>query len=437
MMSVTGTSGERNMTKEPHCRNPALRESFRLLVESASESLAPLNEDDLFAFLDRIEELRPSDAWIQCVQQLGADSVIAQHLGTLVGHDQSRVRIDEERVLNHLLWDCCIKRKANEDRESLFDKVYNDLESFFDSDVLLMSATAPLAGVSAPRGTWNIDDSCRLVSLEEKEAAERFAEIVPVKMEKHSQRTWFLEPAVYVEIDTQEAKIIGQTESRPRQPLYSNRISERVESVVTAMRLHKSGRFAIPFISSRCRNRMPFLGITSVGFRMGALDIFPGSFELDDEDMRQVVAMIPLVSAAQKQTKSVLPVSFRWFNKASEETDDEDKLIALAITAEAFFLKDAEGELSHRLAERVALHNGVDSISKKRLYRLSKRAYDARSKLVHGAALKPQLHSSLRNLVSQFEHELRQSLRASISQDPRTRPCDHPDRWLDLLWQVS
>lgn len=76
-------------------------------------------------------------------------------------------------------------------------------------------------------------------------------------------------------------------------------------------------------------------------------------------------------------------IAGRYYESHHSRISLEDQLIDLVISLEALF--SPESELRFRIAQRGALLVGADPDSRRRIFRLLRRAYDARSSLVHGA----------------------------------------------------
>jgi len=77
----------------------------------------------------------------------------------------------------------------------------------------------------------------------------------------------------------------------------------------------------------------------------------------------------------------------------------EVRLMWLVIAAEALFADDDKSELSYRLATRMAVLNGAGADNVKRHWDLVRSMYDARSKLMHGAAHVRKPSGRLQDLV--------------------------------------
>lgn len=79
----------------------------------------------------------------------------------------------------------------------------------------------------------------------------------------------------------------------------------------------------------------------------------------------------------------------RRFSYASDRDRDDDRLVDLMIAAESLFLSDAgapqeRGELRYRLALRAAFFTDAPDSPRLTVFKHMKRAYDARSAIVHG-----------------------------------------------------
>src|SRR4051812_37531538 len=88
------------------------------------------------------------------------------------------------------------------------------------------------------------------------------------------------------------------------------------------------------------------------------------------------------------QKSKPLATALRRFGFAGERARAEDQIIDLMIAAEAVFLPGEQGESAHKLSLRAGLLLANKDESAQDIATIMKRAYDARSKLAHGATLK-------------------------------------------------
>ena len=72
-------------------------------------------------------------------------------------------------------------------------------------------------------------------------------------------------------------------------------------------------------------------------------------------------------------------------------------------------------ELSHQLAERMALLLSADPTEREQIYRDVKRAYGYRSKVVHGDVMKPSKESELAASAKTCDELVRRALWLALS----------------------
>jgi len=118
-----------------------------------------------------------------------------------------------------------------------------------------------------------------------------------------------------------------------------------------------------------------------------------------------------------KSSTPSLSLAVRRFSIAADRQQLDDKLVDYFICAEALFLPDAEDELSFRLAIRAAHFLAEDKAEQRRVFEFFRRAYHARSRIVHGKTLKNLKDSSGKIVpLGQFVGELEGYLRKAISE---------------------
>lgn len=91
-----------------------------------------------------------------------------------------------------------------------------------------------------------------------------------------------------------------------------------------------------------------------------------------------------------KENKGALLVLRRLYY-SYQRSELEDQILDLMIAYEAMFLNDGNGELSYRLALRVSKFIGHDTRQGSEfVFQLFKKAYNIRSKVVHGSNISPK-----------------------------------------------
>lgn len=204
------------------------------------------------------------------------------------------------------------------------------------------------------------------------------------------------------------------------------------EDVLTAIRLLKSSRvFAGPIVT-RYRRWMPIIG-TGYGRRSEAPHPFNSMHELTFADSQPLIAHLKSVQRIRQGGFPNLTLALRRFNYSYERSRSEDRLIDQMIAFETLFLADIgdddRGEKRFRLALRVSyfLDPGPN---RKSINQDMKRAYDMRSKVVHGG----DSSTALEEVAKKTEEYLRQSLVKFLERAMQPNGTRDLIRWDDLFF---
>jgi hypothetical protein len=112
--------------------------------------------------------------------------------------------------------------------------------------------------------------------------------------------------------------------------------------------------------------------------------------------------------------------AFYHVQSARHSKDLGMKLVDYCTAAESLFLS-SQGELMHQLSERIACFIEKPGITRIETYRAFKRAYNLRSRVVHGAAFSAKELIQLRDLSSLCDELLRRSLRRLLEDEELQR----------------
>jgi len=125
-------------------------------------------------------------------------------------------------------------------------------------------------------------------------------------------------------------------------------------------------------------------------------------------------------------------IAGNYYESHQTRTTLEDKLIDLVISLEALFSPGLEGELRFRIALRGAMLLGDDPESKRRIFNLFKRAYDARSSLVHGNESPFQTGKFTHSELTELGSEIRVAVLRLLALHMRGhRKRDETLAWID------
>ncbi len=117
--------------------------------------------------------------------------------------------------------------------------------------------------------------------------------------------------------------------------------------------------------------------------------------------------------------KNFLNVAIRRFSQASERKNIEDEIIDLMISAEAIFLgsdSSNSGELKYRLSHRAAMFIEEEPNLQKYIFKFMKKAYDIRSKIIHGAETQfpIKIYDNSFNNLYDFTCEIEKYIRIAV-----------------------
>jgi len=139
----------------------------------------------------------------------------------------------------------------------------------------------------------------------------------------------------------------------------------------------------------------------------------------------------------------VISAALRRFSFAADRTLPDDEIVDLMIAAETLFLTEMgrqdRGELRFRLATRAASLLGTTLDERVRLFKFMRRAYDARSVIVHGGVPSEDdlqgldgLPASIHKFADDLERALRETLQTAIRRLARGEPF--PPDWEKLMF---
>jgi len=216
-------------------------------------------------------------------------------------------------------------------------------------------------------------------------------------------------------------------------------IEERISAGLRALRLYKRGRVglhSIVNVVTGIDGRLsPILALLVSSALRGR--VLPYSVEEQEWRSLEDFARAFLDSEG---TSDLLSVAARRFGYASDRSRPDDEVVDLMIAAESIFASDtgATADVTFRLSTRAALFADGDSPYRHQLLTFMKKAYRARSGIVHAG--RPE-RSSLRNLrgdavsVEQLADDLENVVRDALKKAVRMVSSGEafPPNWDQLL----
>jgi len=203
------------------------------------------------------------------------------------------------------------------------------------------------------------------------------------------------------------------------------------EGIILTLRLFKPGRFHTGPVYCILKSELdgPFVvngfeaGHAEVEFevglqRRGLHFPFAGtrpSYELTARELPVLNQFSSTLHGAEnklaRRTKWHLATAY--YGSSFEQKEPRYQWIDLSIAVEGLLLQQGDQELNFRLALRAANLLGTDDAERTRLFKQVKDCYDLRSKIIHGAELKPE-HNRLLDRVDEFREIVRRILLSSM-----------------------
>ena len=148
---------------------------------------------------------------------------------------------------------------------------------------------------------------------------------------------------------------------------------------------------------------------------MGNSQYYFNKYKLEKNEIEELKNLFQKV----KNAPEFLRIPISRFNFAYDRRKPEDKLIDLIVALESLLVKENQ-ELSYRLSLRTSFLLGKNNKERKELFCLMKKAYNLRSKIVHGSKYKNEVKINnktipIYKLVSNIEDILRKSIKKALN----------------------
>ncbi|MGH8588753.1 MAG: penicillin acylase family protein [Gammaproteobacteria bacterium] len=332
------------------------------------------------------------------VMRLEADRLVSLLVHTMLGND-GRAAFKDDR----------------------FDGMWREIVEFFSSDCVPFKTVAPLPRLVIPESPLRLNSEIVLDRLTDEEDT-RCWEVGVLR--PSSPRFPFIETKVAIGIrkTTHVPKRIQADDEPSESPgeantgSFGNRCPFRedllIDDVLSALRLFKHTQLRSADHAS-WTDGYPLGGGAS--FRSLGQWPYGDACELSEADVPQFLEVWRLLEAGSDE----MDFTLRRFNLSFERRLGDDRLVDLVIAAESLFLGDLadRGEVRFRFALRAAKFIEHTSYNERDVYRVMRRAYDARSAVVHGGSpedtgLPDNKSASLQVFTDAIEEVVRLGLRA-------------------------
>jgi hypothetical protein len=383
-------------------------------------------------------------SYIECLK---SDVVIGRHLDTLVGTTISASRLEANNILTSFVYVMIDEAADVQFSEDKFNAKWKELASFFLSDWIVRTTVAPLPHLSLPFFPLQLNNQLLLDRLTDEEVTRchQAGVIRPVSLRFP---LIFAYEAVGIRTTVSFPKRIGsdaetqkETKAEIDEGTFGNRPHARddlvVDDILSALRLFKNTQIRSSGLVSWTAS--PCLG-TVMSYRVLGQWPYGGKFELSEEEVPRFLELWNLL----EQEAVRFGFSIHRFNLAFDRGLLVDKIVDLVIAAETLFLSDMDeksrGELRYRFALRGAKFIQHPKYGEHDVFLLMRRAYDARSAIVHGGSpsdtrLPDNQSSNLPTFIETVEELVRLGLRKALSMKEDGSKLKQSAYWDSLIFQ--
>lgn len=378
------------------------------------------------------------------VLSLKSDPIIGRHLDRLVGTEISARRVEADDILRSTIY-----AMLNDDgtlvfTDERFDRNWQEVTDFCSAEWFAVKTVAPLPYLSVPAFPLQLNSELVIDRLTEGEVARccQVGVLRPVSPEfplissdvaVGIRKTTRIPKVIRIGDEQQvlpKAKTEGTFGSRPL--LHDHLV---VDDVLSALRLFKQSGIRTAGYASWTDS--PWV---SSGTSYRALGEWPygGKYELSETEISAFLEIWRLL----EQSAGRFNFPIHRFNLAFDRGLPADRIVDLVIASESLLLSDLDardrGELRFRFALRAAKFIKHPVYGERDLYRVMRRAYDARSSIVHGGSPKatnlPNDESAnLAVFLDAVEELVRLALRKALKMEECGRRLRTAEYWDELL----
>lgn len=331
-------------------------------------------------FIKNDQEILALTSAKETIDILKKDTFINKYLDQLIGVEGSGLAsFTTEDCLRRFLVPLLDEFEELNWDEEKFEKHYGFLEDAFYIDKIPYRAIAPLENFSADFDEVKITDNLKIIKVLKDELQEIWArgEFSPF-VNRH--KIWHIEHAIEMIWDAK--KVIGSSNQKP----IGSIVKDDIDDVLITLRIFKSGITGFNFIETKpIKPSILIAGIESIG-GLATQPYLGEKYTLQSDEKRSLVELFRLLKDAKTHTiPNYLLVAIKRFEYAYARLLPEDKLLDFMVAFEAIFLKgDEQQELSYRLSLRTAYLLAENAGERKGIFDFMRRAYKARSEIVHG-----------------------------------------------------
>jgi hypothetical protein len=151
---------------------------------------------------------------------------------------------------------------------------------------------------------------------------------------------------------------------------------------------------------------------------------------------RSIALNLPLKPRSTVVSAKGVPrlTRFLYFLAAARGANDLGVKVSLYMTCLEIMFSTESSELTHRLSERVAFFLRREPTDRFEVYKALRRAYDIRSKVVHGSVMSEQKQRGLNDVAGEIDELLRELVLRMITDEASRKVLDLSDTDFELYF---
>jgi len=378
------------------------------------------------------ETLQGLPEYADCMETLRSDAQIGPQLGAAVGDATHLSRMDPDHILRRLLWSLLGVSDELTFDINTFSKLASQFESELRAEEVQYTLLAPLPAFGfEAEGLPVLLGDLEMAQLSDEEIAGVLSSGLRFDVAMYNYLSEFVGPGngvrvryslpkVVMPLQADDLKFLVE-ENRQAADAASKGAEDLVEKLISSLRLLKPGAISVTGAVHAHWNRLA----GSASFSRSWLR-HPqpprDSYQLSLSDHPALTDLWRDIDASVAHGQAGLQMAIRRFVASGDRHNPEDQLVDLMICAEALFAGDPKypGDLSYKLALRCSffLEPG-DATARRAVFDQLRRAYGARSNIVHGNRREKRVQKSIEDgldTLSETERIIRASLRQCLVQ---------------------
>jgi len=296
------------------------------------------------------------------------------------------IDIGEEYLLN-FIEEIVILSESFDFKEQVFQREYEAMESFIFDRIFTAHSFIRLDGFTSEKDCIQLDTQHFIRKPTEEECKE-FWRSQPLRFLSFEAIESTLHPNDYV----LEIKLEDNVEEIKK---YTFALRAAEEKALLLLRLFKSGIFTPIHIEYRVASWTPFKMSQFRGIRI--ISIQGPKYHLSIDECDQLIAFWNRFSSFDWEKSNALRTAVsrfmtsynrRYFKTEEMRKNLEDSLVDIIFGLESLCAAEGSGDITYKLSVHGTILAGINKSNEERweIYNTLKKAYDIRSKIVHGGS---------------------------------------------------